>query len=85
MIYYTLVLLVLQLAFDVFGSNPISQLITGMIAFLPKIFVANVASIFILGLAIIAALNEVNIATTVTTPVLIAVLAPIAGGDHRRR
>ena len=40
---------------------------------------ANLASVFILGLAIIAALNQVNIATTVTTPVLIAVLATIAG------
>jgi len=38
-----------------------------------------VAAVFILGLGIIAALNQVGIATTVTTPVLIAVLATIAG------
>ena len=40
---------------------------------------ANIASIFILGLGVIAALNQVGIATTVTTPVLVAVLATIAG------
>ncbi|MEO5608189.1 MAG: hypothetical protein ABIQ61_03935, partial [Ornithinibacter sp.] len=40
---------------------------------------ANIAAVFILGLGIIAALNQVGIATTVTTPVLIAVLATIGG------
>lgn len=40
---------------------------------------ANVASIFILGLGIIAALNQIGVATTVTTPILIAVLATVAG------
>ncbi|WP_425413284.1 mechanosensitive ion channel family protein, partial [Micromonospora rosaria] len=40
---------------------------------------ARVASWFILGLGIIAALNQVGIATTVTTPVLIAVLATVGG------
>lgn len=111
LVYYALLLFVLQLAFGVFGPNPISDLITGVIAFLPKAIVAiiiivvasaiaaavrelvantlgglsygkalaNIASIFILGLGIIAALNQVGIATTVTTPVLIAVLATIAG------
>lgn len=40
---------------------------------------ANLASIFILGLGVIAALNQIDIATTVTTPLLIAVLATVAG------
>jgi len=35
--------------------------------------------VFILGLGVIAALNQVGIATTVTTPVLVAVLATLAG------
>ncbi|MET3721593.1 hypothetical protein [Arthrobacter sp. UYEF21] len=39
----------------------------------------NIASIFILGIGIIAALNQVDIATTVTNPILIAVLAAIVG------
>lgn len=111
LVYYALLLFVLQLAFGVFGPNPISDLITGVIAFLPKAIVAiiiivvasaiaaavreliantlgglsygkalaNIASVFILGLGIIAALNQVGIATTVTMPVLIAVLATVAG------
>jgi hypothetical protein len=104
-------LFVLQLAFGVFGPNPISELITAIIAFLPRLIVAviivvvasavaaavrtliegsigglsygktlaNIAAVFILGLGVIAALNQVGVATTVTTPVLIAVLATIAG------
>ena len=40
---------------------------------------ATIASVFILGLGIIAALNQIGVATTVTTPILITVLAIIAG------
>ncbi len=40
---------------------------------------ANIASIVILGLGIIAALDEAGIATTVTTPVLVAILATVGG------
>lgn len=39
----------------------------------------NIAAVFILALGVIAALNQVGVATTVTTPVLIAVLATIGG------
>lgn len=110
-VYYLLLLLVLQLAFGVFGPNPISDLLTAIIAFLPKLVVAiiilviaaaiaaavkglienslgalsysnvlaNIAGVFILGFGIIAALNQVGVATTVTTPVLITVLATIGG------
>lgn len=110
-VYYALVLFVLQLAFGVFGPNPVSDLLTGVIAFLPKLFVAliivvvasaiaaavrdllsnslsglsygrmlaNIASIFILGLGIIAALNQIGIALTVTLPVLVAILGTIGG------
>jgi hypothetical protein len=110
-VYYAVLLFTLQLAFSAFGPNPISELLTAIIAFLPKVFVAivivvvaaaiaagarsliegtlgglsygrvlaNIAAVFILGLGIIAALNQVGIATTVTMPVLIAVLATIAG------
>ncbi|TFC91790.1 MULTISPECIES: hypothetical protein [Cryobacterium] len=109
--YYFLFLFVLQLAFGVFGPNPISDLLTGIIAFLPLIFVAliiivitfaiaaavrelivntlgglsygkllaNLASGFIIIIGVIAALNQVNIAVTVTTPILIAILTSIAG------
>ncbi len=111
LLYYTLVLFVLQLAFGVFGPNPISDLLTQVITFLPSLIVAiiilvvasaiaaavkvlvegalgglsygktlaNIASVFILFLGIVAALNQVGVATTVTTPVLIAILATIGG------
>ena len=41
--------------------------------------VGTVAAVFIWGLGIIAALNQIGIATSVTTPVLITVLATIGG------
>jgi hypothetical protein len=40
-VFYTLILLRLQLAFGVFGPNPISTLLQGLISFLPKLFVAR--------------------------------------------
>ncbi len=40
LVYYTLVLFTLQLAFGVFGPNPISELLEGLIAYIPNIFVA---------------------------------------------
>ena len=39
-LFYGLVLVVLQLAFGVFGDNPISDLIDGLVAYLPNVFVA---------------------------------------------
>ncbi|WP_407939919.1 mechanosensitive ion channel family protein [Micromonospora tarapacensis] len=109
--YYGILLLTLYLAFGIWGPNPISDLIAGVIAWLPRAFVAivivvvaaaiasavkdiisgalgglsygrllaTVASAFILGLGIIAALNQIGVATAVTTPVLVAVLATVGG------
>jgi hypothetical protein len=111
LVYYAILLFTLQLAFGIWGPNPISDLITGVVRWLPQAFVAiiiivvasaiakgvkdlitaslgglsygkilaNIASVFILGLGIIAALNQIGVATTVTTPILITVLAIIAG------
>lgn len=42
-------------------------------------FLANAAAVFILALGVIAALNQMGIAVTVTLPVLITVLATIGG------
>ena len=110
-IYYALMLFVLQLAFGVFGPNPISDLLSQVITFLPSLVVAiiivvvaasiaaavktliegtlgglsygktlaNIASLFILFLGVVAALNQVGVATTVTTPILIAILATVGG------
>ncbi|GAA5153099.1 hypothetical protein GCM10023321_22890 [Pseudonocardia eucalypti] len=111
LVYYAVLLFTLQLAFGVFGPNAVSELITGIIAFLPKLFIALlivvigaaiagavadlirgamgglssgrvmavVAQVAIIGLAVIAALNQMGIAVTVTLPVLITVLATVGG------
>jgi Conserved TM helix len=61
LVFYALMLFVLQLAFGVFGSNPISDLIYAVIAFLPKVFVAVV--IVVVTAAVAAAVKEVVEAT----------------------
>ncbi|MFC4012629.1 hypothetical protein ACFOY2_35730 [Nonomuraea purpurea] len=108
-VFYAILLITLQLAFGVFGPNPISLLLAGVVAWLPKAivaiviivvagavakavkdildgalgglsygrWVATVAAIFIWALGIIAALNQIGVATTVTTPVLITFLATV--------
>jgi small-conductance mechanosensitive channel len=110
-VYYGILLVAFTMAFGVFGPNPISDLLSSLVAFLPRVIVAivivviaaaiaravrdlvtnllgtlsygkllaNLASIFIMALGAIAALNQVGVATTVTTPVLIAVLATVGG------
>ena len=55
--FYVLFLFVLQLAFGVFGPNPISSLIASLIAYLPNVFVAIV--IVVVGSAIAAAVKEI--------------------------
>ena len=111
LIYYAILLITLQIAFSVWGPNPVSAVLTGIVAWLPRAVVAIViivvagaiaravkdlitgalgglsygnllgtlASVFIWGLGIIAALNQIGVATAVTTPVLITVLATIGG------
>ncbi len=111
LVYYFILLITLQVAFGVWGPNPVSDLLTDIVTWLPRAVVAivivvvaaaianavkdlisgamsglsygrvlaNIASIFILALGIIAALNQIGVATTVTTPVLITVLATIGG------
>jgi hypothetical protein len=56
-VFYAVFLLVLQLAFGVFGPNAISDLLTQIVAFLPRIFVALV--ILVVASAIAAAVKEV--------------------------
>lgn len=110
-VYYAILLITLQLAIGVFGPNPIGDLLSRFVGWLPKLFIAiliivivaaiakavkdivggalggasygpllaTIASLFIWGAGIIAALNQIGVATTVTTPVLVAVLATIGG------
>ncbi len=111
LLYYAILLITLQIAFGVFGENPVSAVLTGIVGWLPKAVVAIVivvvagaiasavkdlvtgalgglsyggvlgtlASVFIWGLGIIAAMNQIGVATSVTMPVLITVLATVGG------
>ena len=56
-VFYAVFLFVLQLAFGIFGPNPISALIKGVIAYLPRVFVAIV--ILVIGAAIAAGVKEI--------------------------
>ena len=111
LIYYAIILIALQIALGVFGPNPVSAMVAGIVAWLPRAVVAvviiviagaiaravrdlvgsalsglsygkvvaTVAAVFIWGLGIVAALNQIGVATTITTPVLVTVLAMVAG------
>lgn len=54
--YYVIALFTLELAFGVFGRNPISDLLTRVVAFLPKVFVAIL--IVVIASALAAAARE---------------------------
>jgi Conserved TM helix len=56
LIFYALFLLVLQMAFGVFGDNPISDLLQGVIEYLPHVIVAII--IIVIASAIGAAVRE---------------------------
>lgn len=111
LVYYAVLLLALQMAFGVFGPNPVSDLLSDVVAWLPQAVVAvvivvvatavasalgdlvgsalsslsygrvvaRIVQVFVIALGVIAALNQIGVATTVTTPVLVAVLATVAG------
>lgn len=55
-VFYALFLIVLQMAFGVFGQNPISDLLEGVIAYLPKVIAAIL--IIVIASAIAAAARE---------------------------
>jgi hypothetical protein len=67
LVFWTILLFVLQLAFGVFGSNPISDLLRGLIA--------RGAGIAILVFAAFAALDQLQIATRIVTGLWYAILA----------
>ena len=76
-VYYAAMLFVLQLAFGVFGPNPISDIIASIIAFLPKIFVAIV--IVVVAAAIATAVREI-VSSTMGGLSYGGLLANVAGG-----
>ena len=67
-VFWAVFLITLQLAFGIFGNNPVSDLLTGIIAYLPNVLVAVVI------LVIAAALAKV------VTEVLSATLGSVQGG-----
>jgi hypothetical protein len=50
-VFYTILLFVLELAFGIFGPNPISDLLTKVISFLPNLFVALIIVVVASGIA----------------------------------
>lgn len=81
LVFYTIFLFVLEFAFGIFGPNPISAMLTAVIAFLPNLFAAVV--IVIVASAIAAAVKDILQATmagltygrTVANIAAIAILA----------
>jgi hypothetical protein len=73
LVFWTIMLLVLQLAFGVFGANPVSDLLRGLIAYLPNVFVA------ILILVIAAAIARA------VTDLLSNLLSSVQGGQMLAR
>jgi hypothetical protein len=67
-VFWTAFLIVLQLAFGVFGSNPVSDMIASLVAYLPNVFVAVVI------LVIAAAIAKV------VADILAATLGAVEGG-----
>ena len=111
LVFYAIMLFVLSTAFGVFGTNPVSDYLRAIIAYLPLVFVAiiiviitsaiaagakkliegslgglsygkmlaNLAAGFILAIGIIAALDQLKIASNVVNAILYAALAAIVG------
>src|SRR5258708_6398845 len=109
-VYYAILLVTLQMAFGVWGPNPISTMLNAVVAWLPKAivaiiiiviasaiarvvkdlingaigglsygpFLAGAASTITIALGVIAAVNQVGIATAIPQPILYAVL--LTGG-----
>jgi hypothetical protein len=111
LVYYAVILITLQLAFGVFGPNPVSDVLAAIVAWLPRAIVAvlivviataaasvlrdlatagmgglsygpllaKIIQVVVIVLGVIAALDQIGVATAVTGPVLIAVLATVGG------
>jgi hypothetical protein len=105
-VYYAILLVTLQMAFGVWGQNPISTMLNAVVAWIPKLivaiiiiviasaiarvvkdliigaigglsygrFLATVASVLIIALGVVAALDQVGVASLVIQPILYTVL-----------
>lgn len=57
LVFYIIMLFVLQLSFGVWGPNPVSQMLDSVVAYLPNVFAA--AIIVVIGAAIAGAVREI--------------------------
>ena len=83
LVFYGLMLLVLQFAFGAFGTNPISNLLTAAVAFLPNVLVAVV--IVVVTAAIAAAARDILPVYSLAGVSYGRVLANVAAGRLRHR
>lgn len=56
LVFFVVMLFVLQLAFGIFGPNPVNDMIAGIVSYLPNVFAAVV--ILVVGFAIAAGVKE---------------------------
>jgi len=72
-LYYAILLIALQLAFGVFGPNPVSVMINGIVAWLPRAIVACVIVVVAMAIAravrdiVMGALGQMSYGKTVAT------------------
>ncbi len=80
-VYYALLLITLQLGFGVFGSNPVSDMIDGIVAWIPRGIVAVVLVVVAMAIAnvvrdiVTSALSSVSYGKTVGTAVWACIVA----------
>jgi hypothetical protein len=73
LVFWAVFLIVLQLAFGVFGPNPVSDLLAGIIAYLPNVLVAVIIIVIASALA------------KVVTDILASTLGGVSGGTWMAR
>lgn len=80
-VFFAVFLIALQLAFGLFGENPISDLIAGLISYLPNVFVAIIIIViaaFVAGTVrdiVASALGRLSYGATVATGTYIAIIS----------
>lgn len=77
-VFYVAFLFVLQLAFGLFGPNPISDLLAGIIAFLPNLFVAVVIVVITAAVATAAKTLIESVLGGLSYGRILAVMAAVA-------
>lgn len=83
-VFWVVMIFVLQLAFGVFGPNPVSAVLTGLIAYLPNVFAAGIILIVAAAVAaavrdlVMAAVSGVSYGRTIANVLAIAIMVVAA-------